>query len=188
VIFDGKVRSLGPCVFKFDSTLPEDHRSNMSSVLSTADSPRHHFNLDGGSASISVTSVYRGSKWGRRVVRQPRQAKSDCSTTGDRDSAHSQPYPVTLPPDLPHQRWLTVVWLAVVSSADSLYAVRAVAGVSQRVCVGPGPVLASLLPCPVPACGRRGRLAGAGSGSHCGVEFGRSRTGWSSGGRKKGVV
>ena len=23
-----------------------------------------------------------------------------------------------------------------------------------------------------------GRLAGAGSGSHCGVEFGRSRTGW----------
>jgi hypothetical protein len=47
----------------------------------------------------------------------------------------------------------------------------------------------SSLPCPVPACGRRGRLAGAGLGSHCGVEFGRSRTGeGSSGGRKRGVV
>jgi hypothetical protein len=33
------------------------------------------------------------------------------------------------------------------------------------------------LRCPVPVCGRRGRLLGAGSGSHCGVEFGRSRTG-----------
>jgi hypothetical protein len=32
------------------------------------------------------------------------------------------------------------------------------------------------LPCPVPVCGRRGRLAGAGSGSHCGVEFGLIRT------------
>ncbi len=49
---------------------------------------------------------------------------------------------------------------------------RAVAGVSQRVRVGLGPVLASRAP-----CGRRGRLAGAGLGSHCGVEFGRSRTG-----------
>ncbi len=30
---------------------------------------------------------------------------------------------VTLPPDLPHQLWLVVVWLAVVSSADDFYAV-----------------------------------------------------------------
>jgi len=36
---------------------------------------------------------------------------------------------------------------------------RAVSGVSQRVRVGLG------LPCPVPACSRRGRLAGAGLGS-----------------------
>ena len=43
------------------------------------------------------------------------------------------------------------------------------------------------LPCPVPTCGRRGRLAGAGSGLHSGVGFGRSMTG-NSGGRKKGVV
>jgi hypothetical protein len=32
------------------------------------------------------------------------------------------------------------------------------------------------LPCPVSACGSRGSLTGSGSGSHCGVEFGRSRT------------
>jgi len=31
--------------------------------------------------------------------------------------------------------------------------------------------------CPVTACGGRRRLVGAGSGSRCGVEFGRSRTG-----------
>jgi hypothetical protein len=33
------------------------------------------------------------------------------------------------------------------------------------------------LPFPVPACGRRGRLAGAWSDSLRGVEFGQSRTG-----------
>ena len=45
------------------------------------------------------------------------------------------------------------------------------------------------LPCPVPACCCRGCLAGAGSGSHSGVELWRSRTGkGSSGGRKKGLV
>jgi len=59
VTFDGKVRNLGPCVLKFDSPLPEDHRTH---ILSTADSPRHHCKLGGGSASISGTSVYRGSK------------------------------------------------------------------------------------------------------------------------------
>jgi hypothetical protein len=45
------------------------------------------------------------------------------------------------------------------------------------------------LPCHVPDCCCRGRLARAGSGSHSGVELCRSRTGeGSSGGRKKGVV
>ena len=41
------------------------------------------------SASISGTSVYRGSKRGKRVVRRPRLAKSDCPTTvgGDRGAA-----------------------------------------------------------------------------------------------------
>jgi hypothetical protein len=63
--FDGKVRNLGPRVFKFDSPLHEDHRSN---ILTTADGPRHRCNLGGGSASISGTSVYRGPKRGRRVV------------------------------------------------------------------------------------------------------------------------
>jgi hypothetical protein len=69
VTFDGKVPNLGLCVLKFDSPLPEDHRVN---ILSTADSPRHHCKLGGGSASIPGTSVYRGSKRGRRVVRRPR--------------------------------------------------------------------------------------------------------------------
>ena len=84
VTFDGKVRNLGPCVLKFESPLPENHRAN---ILSTADSPLHHCNLGGGSASISCTSVYRGSKRGRRVVRRPRRAKLDCPTTGDRGPA-----------------------------------------------------------------------------------------------------
>jgi hypothetical protein len=45
------------------------------------------------------------------------------------------------------------------------------------------------LPCHVPACCCRGRLARAGSGSHSWVELWRSRTGeGSSGGRKKGMV
>jgi hypothetical protein len=39
------------------------------------------------SAAISGTSVYRGSKRGRRVVRRTRRAKSDCPTTGDRGAA-----------------------------------------------------------------------------------------------------
>ena len=58
VTFDGKVQSLGPrtfvCVLKFDSPLTEDHRVN------------------------------RRLKWGRRIVRRPRRAKSDCPTSGDR--------------------------------------------------------------------------------------------------------
>jgi hypothetical protein len=83
VTFDGKVRNLGPCVLKFDS-LPENHRAH---ILSTADSPRHHCKLGGGSASITGTTVYRGSKRGRRVARRPRLAKSDCPTTGDRGEA-----------------------------------------------------------------------------------------------------
>jgi len=59
------------------------HRVN---ILSTADILCHHCKLGGGSASIRVlgTSVYRRSKWGRRIVRRPKRAKSDCPTTGDR--------------------------------------------------------------------------------------------------------
>ena len=76
--------NLGPCVLKFDSPLPEDHRTN---ILSSADSPRHHCKLCGGSASILGTSVYRRSKWDRRIVRRPKRAKSDCPTTGDRGAA-----------------------------------------------------------------------------------------------------
>ena len=64
---------------KFDPSLPEDHRAN---ILSTADILRHHCKLGGGSASISGTSVYRGSKRGSRVVRRQRRANSDCPTTG----------------------------------------------------------------------------------------------------------
>jgi hypothetical protein len=62
-------RNLGPCVLKFDFPLPEDHLTN---ILSTSYSPRHQCKLGGGSTSISCTSVYRGSKLGRRVVRLPR--------------------------------------------------------------------------------------------------------------------
>ncbi len=81
-----RVRKLGyfDCVLKFDSPLPEDHRVN---ILSTADSLRHHCKLGGGSASISGTNVYRRSKWGRRIFRRPRRAKSDCPTPGDRGAA-----------------------------------------------------------------------------------------------------
>jgi hypothetical protein len=92
--FEGKVRNLGQFLtnfvlkFDWDSPLPEDHRVN---ILSTADSPSHHCKLGGGSVSISgtcVTTVYRGSKRGRRVVMgRPRRAKSDCPTTGDKGAA-----------------------------------------------------------------------------------------------------
>ncbi len=59
-------------------------------------------------------------------------------------------------------------------------------GVTARLC---RPGSRSGLPCPVPVCCCRGRLARAGSGSHSGVELCQSRTGkGSSGGRKKGVV
>jgi hypothetical protein len=85
------------------------------------------------------------------------------------------------------RRWLVVVWLAVVSSADGLYAVALRTGVAARP---RRPGARSGLPCPVPACGRRGSQAAAGPGSHCGMEFGRSRTGprCLRGGRKKGLV
>ena len=73
-------------------------------------------------------------------------------------------------PALPHQLWLVVVWLAVVSSADSLYAVALWQGFRSVSASAWG------LPFPVPACCSRGRLAGAGSGSHCGVEFQLSTT------------
>ena len=54
---------------------------------------------------------------------------------------------------------------------------------------GGKPGARSGLPCHVPACCCRSRLARAGSGSHSGVELCRSWTGeGSSGGRKKGVV
>jgi hypothetical protein len=48
---------------------------------------------------------------------------------------------------------------------------REIAKKHRKQCLNTGG--RSGLPCPV-ACGR---LAGAGLGSHCGVEFGRSRTG-----------
>ena len=43
--------------------------------------------LEGGVVSIPRTSVYRKSKWGRRVVRRRRRTKSDCPTTRDRKAA-----------------------------------------------------------------------------------------------------
>jgi hypothetical protein len=59
-------------------------------------------------------------------------------------------------------------------------------GVTARLCL---PGARSGLPCPVPACCCRCRLARAGLGSHCGVELWLSRIGkGSSGGRKKGGV
>jgi hypothetical protein len=85
---------------------------------------------------------------------------------------------------IPVSGWLSFVRLAVVSLADGLYAVALWRGDRSASALAWGPFWP-----PVPACGRRGRLVGAGSGSHCGVEFGRSRTGeGSSGGRKRGVV
>jgi hypothetical protein len=88
-----KVRNLGHgqsvCALKFDSPLKSSyhHQDYRVNILSTADSLCHHRKLGGGSASISGTSVYRGSKWGRRVVRRPKRAESDCPTTGDRGAA-----------------------------------------------------------------------------------------------------
>ena len=84
VTFDGKVQNLGLrtiCFCPQIPPLPEDHQAN---ILSIADRLRHHCKLGGGSVSIPSTSLYRGSKWDRRVVRRPRRAKSDCPTTGDR--------------------------------------------------------------------------------------------------------
>ena len=72
-----------------------------------------------------------------------------------------------------HLRIIIASQLAVVSSSDGLYAVALWRGVAARP---RRPEARSGLSCPVPACGRRGRLAEAGSGSHCGVEFGRSGT------------
>ena len=40
-----------------------------------------------GSDSIPGTSVYRMLKWGRKIVRRPQRAQSDCPTTGDRGAA-----------------------------------------------------------------------------------------------------
>jgi hypothetical protein len=74
-----KVRNLGHgqsvCALKFDSPLKSSyhHQDYRVNILSTADSLCHHRKLGGGSASISGTSVYRGSKWGRRVVRRPNE-------------------------------------------------------------------------------------------------------------------
>jgi hypothetical protein len=75
VTFDGQVRNLGPRFLKFDFPLPEDHRAHILWRATTANSAE--------AASISGTSVYRGSKRGRRVVRRPRLSKSDCPATGD---------------------------------------------------------------------------------------------------------
>ena len=55
-----------------------------SSRQPTVPATRCDCKLCGGSASILGTSVYRRSKWGRRIVRRPKRAKSDCPTTGDR--------------------------------------------------------------------------------------------------------
>ena len=77
--------------------------------------------------------------------------------------------------------WLSFGWLRTASTQS-----RCGGGVTARLC---RPGARSGLPCPVPACCCRGRLARAGWGSHSGVELWRSRTGkGSSGGRKKGVV
>ena len=67
------------CVLKFDSPLPEDHRVN---ILSTADTLLQI----GGSASILGTSVYLRPKLGRKIVRRPQRAQSDCPTR-DRGAA-----------------------------------------------------------------------------------------------------
>ena len=39
------------------------------------------------SASIPGTSVYLRPKWGRKIVRRPQRAQSDCPTTADRGAA-----------------------------------------------------------------------------------------------------
>jgi hypothetical protein len=43
VTFDGKGRNLGPCVFEFDSPLPEDHRAH---ILSPPLQTRRRLRLD----------------------------------------------------------------------------------------------------------------------------------------------
>jgi hypothetical protein len=94
---------------------------------------------------------------------------------------------VTLPPRSTAPLWLVVVWLAVVSGQRTASTQsRCGGGVAARP---RRPGARSGLPCPVSACGRRGRLAVAGSGSI---------TGWILGGvgpdkglrgeRKQGVV
>jgi hypothetical protein len=48
-------------------------------------------NLAEGSASIPGTSVYRRSKWGRKIVRRPQRAQSDCPTPRRQgSSSHSR--------------------------------------------------------------------------------------------------
>jgi hypothetical protein len=84
------------CVLKFDSPYLRTTELSPLPLVSTADSLRHHCKLGGGSASISGTSLYRGSMRGRRVVRRPRRAKSDYPTTGDR-GPHSRQAGVTRP-------------------------------------------------------------------------------------------
>ncbi len=93
---------------------------------------------------------------------------------------------VTLPPRYRTNggRLSVVVSLAVVLSADGLYAVALWRGCRSASASAWGPFWP---PMPRPRCS--GRLARAGSGSHSGVKLWRSRTGkGSSGGRKKGVV
>ena len=82
---------------------------------------------------------------------------------------------VTLPPrsTAPAVAGCRLVGCSVVSGR-SLRS-RAVAGVSQRVCVGLKPVLASCAPSPPAAAAAAWQ--GRGLVPHCGVEFGRSRTG-----------
>ena len=89
------------------------------------------------------------------------------------------------PLDRTNSGWLSFGWLQCSQLTDSMQS-RCGGGVAARLRLTGA---RSGLPCPVPACCCRGRLAGAGSGSHSGVEvwWSRTRKG-SSGGRKEGAV
>jgi hypothetical protein len=120
------------------------------------------------SASPAFVCRQGAATWGC-----PRRCCSLCS----RDSAS--------PLDRTSGGWLSFGWLKCRQRTASTQSCCG-RGVPARL-LRPG--ARSGLPCPIPTCGRRCLLAGSGSGSHCGVEFGRSRNWWgSSGGRKKGVV
>jgi hypothetical protein len=84
VTFDGKCKIWG---YMSSNLIPPHLRTTEPTSSQQSTVPAITAKLGGGSASISGTSVYRGSKRGRRVVRRPRRAKSDCPNTGDRGAA-----------------------------------------------------------------------------------------------------